>query len=119
MQPHGGTRKTPRCPSNEQQIDLGCRRGHFRSGFLEVDVDLAAHPESRGEVNPRLDREADARQQLAVVRGLKVVEVGPGAVQVPVDRVTGAVHEKLAISGLRYYAARRIVELGARHRDAP
>src|SRR5512144_2631711 len=84
-----------------------------------MDVDLAAYAEAARQVNARLHREPDPRQQLARVRGLEVVEVGAGAVQVAVDGVAGAVYEPLPVAGRGNHAARRVVEIGASHGSSP
>src|SRR2546422_4207156 len=62
----------------------------FRSGAggVEIDVDLAAHPEAPREIDAGLDREPHARYESARVLGLEIVDVGPRAVQVAIDRVS-------------------------------
>ena len=67
-------------------------------------------------IDAGLHREPDPREQLPVVVGLVVVEVRPGAVQVPVDRVPRPVHEILPEPRLFDHPARRPVALEACHR---
>ena len=68
-------------------------RRHLGPRLVPVHVHLAPHAELPRQVDPRLDREAHARDQPPVVVGLVVVEVRTRAVQVAVDRVAGPVHE--------------------------
>src|SRR5262249_49843595 len=57
---------------------------------VDEHVDLAADAEL-GEVDARLDGEAGARQDAALLVGLQVVHVGAVAVDLLADRVPGAV----------------------------
>src|SRR6266566_2612323 len=119
MQRAAEPRKTPSRASNEQQVCLGHPRRHLWARRFEKHVDFTPHSKATRQVDPRLDREPDAREQLAVVGGLEVVEVRSGAVQVPIDRVTGAVWKCIAIPGLAYDGPSGIVELGPRDGRSP
>src|SRR5207253_1725953 len=66
---------------------------------VDVDVDLAAHPELR-QINARLDRETGARQDAALLARLEVVHVGAVAVRLLSDGVAGAMAEILPVAGL-------------------
>src|SRR5690348_17880606 len=81
-------------PSRDDQIALILARCDDRFVVPDVRVHLAAHPDVAGDVDPRLDREADVRDEPPLLARLEVVDVGTGAVQLArVDRVTGAVRE--------------------------
>src|SRR5690606_2241144 len=92
----GAARSSPR---RGHQLPLRLGRGHHDPLRSPVEVDLAAHAELAGQVDPGLHRAAGAREERASVVGLVVVEVRPGAVQVAIDRVAGAVDEPLAEAG--------------------
>ena len=80
-------------------------------------VHLASHPDVVREIDARLDREADSRDERALFARLEVVDVRTGAVQVArIDRVPGAVDEVLAESALRDHRSRGIVHLAAAQR---
>ena len=72
----GTLRETRRLDDDEVALDLAGRDDELPRGIHER-VDLGAHPELAGEVDPRLDREADARDQQARLAGLEIVDVGP------------------------------------------
>src|SRR5947208_3259597 len=106
-------------PSHQQQLRLRGWRGDFGACFGHEHIDLAAHPEPAGQVNPRLHREADAGHERALVGGLEVVDVRARAMQVAIDRVPGTVHEVLAVSGLAHHGACRIVHLRTGENRSP
>src|SRR5439155_23911149 len=81
----------------------------------EEHVDLGPHPEPVREVDPRLDGESDARHEPPIIAGLEIVEVRTRPVQVAVDRVAGAMHEVVRVSGFPNDRASRIVQVGAGH----
>ena len=63
---------------------------------LGGDVNVKLQPDTvLAGIKPRLHREHGARQQLAVVVGLVIVQVGPHAVARMADAVAGAVHDEL------------------------
>ena len=79
-------------------------------------VDLAAHSDISGEIDARLDREADARNESTLLPGFEVVDVRPGAVQVTrVDRVTSAVNEEFAVAAPGDYLASGVINLATTH----
>src|SRR5574339_390274 len=77
---------------NEQQFVLGMGGRDLKPCLPDMDIDLAAHTEPPRKVDPRLHGEAHTRDQGPLVRGLEVVEMGPRAVEIAVDRVPGTVH---------------------------
>src|SRR3954471_10884611 len=79
--------------SSRDQLRLRLPRRDFRSGRAHEHVDLAPNPEGAVEVDARLHREPNPRNQQPIVVGLVVVQVGSRAVQVSVDGVAGAVDE--------------------------
>src|SRR5262245_45461966 len=79
---------------------------------VDEDIDLAADAELR-QVDPRLDGEAGARQDAALLVSFQVVHVGAVAVRLLADRVPGAVAEVLAVAGLLDHVAGGSVHLPA------
>jgi hypothetical protein len=75
------------------QIHLRRSRRYLGSRFAPVDIHLAPHAERAGEVDARLDREADPGDELPVVVGLIIIDMGARPVQVAVDRMAGPVDE--------------------------
>src|SRR5438034_330035 len=82
--------------SDEEQLGLWDAGGHLGAGRVEIDVDLAAHPEAPREIDAGLDGEPHARYKRPRVLGLEIVDVGPRAVQVAIDRVSCAVDKVLS-----------------------
>src|SRR5262245_1631702 len=64
-----------------------------RARLSQIHVYLTAHTEAARQINPRLHGKPDAGLQQSGVGRLEVVDMRPGAVQVAVDRVAGAMHE--------------------------
>src|SRR5204863_453483 len=91
----------------------GQLRRHLRTRLSQIDVDLAANAEPPREVDARLDRESHAGDQRPLVRRLEVVEVRTRAVQIAIDRVAGAMDEKVAVTGGANHATRGVIEVGA------
>src|SRR2546422_10979821 len=125
----GHTRKTPpaaprrptplpdaklqAAPKTSDQLQLLLRRpgGDLRARFVHEHVDLAAHTEPAREADPGLDREPHARHERALARGLEVVDVRARAVEVAIDRVAGAVHEVLGVTGGADHGPSRVIDL--------
>src|SRR5256885_5869996 len=107
MPPMRPPRKTH---SDQQQVALWGSGCHFRSGFEQKHIDLAANPEPAGQVDAGLDGEPDARDQCAFIGRLEIVQVRPRAMQVAVDGMPRPVHELLAIAGRADHPPRRVVE---------
>src|SRR5439155_8559965 len=87
-------------PSDQQQLVLWGAGIHFWSRRVDVHIDLAANSEAPGQVDARLDREADTGDEGARVLGLEVVDVRPRAVEIAVDRMAGPMHEVLGQAGV-------------------
>src|SRR6185503_8493410 len=83
-----------RLSGQQEQLALDVA-GDLGRAFPDVHVDLAAHAELR-QVHAGLDREADPRDDPALVARLQVVDVHAVAVDLVADRVAGAVQEVLA-----------------------
>src|SRR2546421_5483826 len=93
----GQPARPPATPSlDQEQLLLRDAGGHLGAGGVEIDVDLAAHPEAPREIDAGLDREPHARYESARVLGLEIVDVGPRAVQVAIDRVSCSVDKVLS-----------------------
>src|SRR6476469_972534 len=100
--------------SDDDEIALNLRRCDH--GFLRAEegVHLGPHPELARQVDARLDREADAGHEAALLARLEVVEVRTGAVErTRIDRMAGAVEEAVAESARLDHVARRVVHVGA------
>src|SRR6266513_316538 len=82
MPPIRAPRKTH---SDQQQLALWGVGRHFRSGFEQKHIDLAANPEPAGQVDAWLHGEPAARDQRALVGRLEIVQVRPRAMQVAVE----------------------------------
>src|SRR5580765_2368438 len=95
------------------QIHLRLSGRHLGARLGPVDIHLTPDAERTRQVYPRLDREADARNELPVVVGLVVIDVRSRAVQVAVDRVPGPVNEGVAISRALDHRSRGPVRLVA------
>src|SRR5438876_5338170 len=93
----------------EQQLPLDVA-GDLGRPLAHVDVDLAPHAEL-GQVDARLDREADSGDDRPLVAGLEVVDVHPVAVDLVADGVAGPVEEVRAVAALVDVAARDVVHL--------
>ena len=85
---------------------------HFRPRFGQEHVHLAPHPEAPGQVDARLDRKADSGNKIAFIGRLEIVEMWSRAMEIPVDRVAGAVDKEVAVSRRADDAACLIVECG-------
>src|SRR5215469_18717933 len=96
--------------SDQKEVSLGYPRRHLGTGFSEEHIYLTPHPEPPRQVDPGLHGKADSGHQDAIIRGLEVVEVRPRAMQIPVDGMSGAMHEVRAVSGRGNHAPRGIVQ---------
>src|SRR5262249_28511677 len=66
---------------------------------IDIDIDFAAHAELR-EVNARFHGEASARQHTPLFACFQIFHVGPVAVSLLTDGVSGSMAEVLSIAGL-------------------
>src|SRR5262249_49843608 len=66
---------------------------------IDIDIDFAAHAELR-EVNARFHGEASARQHTPLFACFQIIHVGPVAVSLLTDGVSGSMAEVLSIAGL-------------------
>ena len=90
------------------------RPGYLRALSRMIDIDLAANADSHvRHVDSRLDGEEGSGDQLAVIVGFEVIEVGSIAVDAFVKAVAGAVDEIFSIAGLCDHAAGNSVEVTA------
>src|SRR3984893_18101154 len=101
-------RRRPHDPLLQQRDDLalGRRGAHFGAAVLDCHVEFAAHAEASRQINSRLDREAGAIDERAMVVGVERVEVGAGAMNLASDRVAGPMDELLTEAGALDHAAR-------------
>src|SRR5205823_6580782 len=100
----------PSSAQDRQHLGLQPACDVDRPPAIDEDVDLAPDTELL-EIDPRLDREAGAAQDQALLVGLQVVHVGAIAVDFLADIVAGAVDEIAAIAGLVNHAATGGVDL--------
>src|SRR5690349_18356629 len=90
---------TSRKKLHHPEISLILHRCDDRAVFLEERVHLAPHAEPARQIDSRLDRETNPRDQAAFLACLEVIEMRTGAVKiVRVDRVAGAMDEVLPIT---------------------
>src|SRR5260221_11406729 len=89
--------QAPRSVKQDQvPLDVSDDLGPPRGG--DEHVDLGAHRHRACEVDPRLDREARARNDEALVLRLEIVDVGAVPVHRGADRVPGAVEERVGVA---------------------
>src|SRR5437868_10689007 len=79
-------------------------------------VDLAAHPELAGKVEPRFDGKTGVRQDEPHIVGFEVIQMSTAAVDIDADVVTGAVREPVAVTCGADHFSRRIVRIAAPNR---
>src|SRR4029453_1480794 len=108
-----GTRLNPPLgpASGKNQVPLGGVGGDPGSFRTPEHVHLAPNPDLARQGDPGFDREPDSLDQLPVIVGFVVVEMGTRAMQVAIDRMPGAVHEVVTPSPLLVHAPRVHVRL--------
>src|ERR1700730_901352 len=111
-----GARLTSPPAQQRDDLVLGWRGAYFGAAVLDRHVEFATHAEASRQINSRLDREAGAIDERAMVVGLERVEVGAGAMHLAADRMAGAMDELLAEAGALDDATRGAVGLLAADR---
>src|SRR6202158_3862410 len=110
-----GARLTSPPAQQRDDLALGWRGAYFGAAVLDCHVEFATHAEASRQINSRLDREAGAIDERAMVVGLERVEVGAGAMHLAADRMSGAMDELLTEAGALDHAPRDTVGLLAAH----
>src|SRR5947209_17916923 len=75
-------------PLNQNQFTLDFT-SYFSGAVADQHVHLAAYTEFAGQINPRLDGKTGVGNDLAIILGLQVINVGAVAVDVHADGMSG------------------------------